>query len=406
MKKYWEVKNLGGLCEVITKGTTPTSIGHKFVPEGINFVKVESISLNGEFILEKFAHITEAGNVALKRSQLKTNDILFSIAGALGRTAIVSENILPANTNQALAIIRLKNDPSISKEYILSALTSGFTLEQVEKLKGGVAQQNLSLAQIKSFEIPLPPLPDQKRIVAILDKAFAAIAKAKANAEQNLKNAKELFGSYLQGVFENKGEGWEEKRLGGLCKRVSVGHVGPTSDYYCDESVGIPFLRSQNVRSGKLDWKGVQYITKEFHEKLKKSQLLIGDILFVRVGANRGDCCVIKDKITELNCANIVFARLKEGNVDFIDKYCQSQDGRNQLLGMSVGAAQGVINTKSVAELIIPYPPLQEQQTIVQKLDALSAETSKLKAIYQQKIEDLEELKKSVLQKAFNGELN
>jgi len=123
------------------------------------------------------------------------------------------------------------------------------------------------------------------------------------------------------------------------------------------------------------------------------------------VGANRGDCCVIREKITELNCANIVFARLKEGNVDFIDKYCQSQVGRNQLLGMSVGAAQAVINTKSVAELIIPNPSLKEQQSIVKKLDALSAETKKLETIYQQKIEDLDELKKSVLQKALNGEL-
>ena len=206
-------------------------------------------------------------------------------------------------------------------------------------------------------------------------------------------------------MFETKGEGWEEKSLGELSERVSVGHVGTTSEFYCDQSIGVPFIRSQNVRSGYLDWKGIQYITKEFHGKLKKSQLKKGDILFVRVGANRGDCCILKENIGELNCANIVFARLKKGNVDFVDRFCQSTVGRQQLLGMSVGAAQGVINTKSVAGLIIPYPPLHEQENIIKKLNAISTETKRLEVIYQQKIADMEELKKSILQKAFSGEL-
>jgi len=122
LPKGWEMKRLGDLSEVITKGTTPTSIGHQFVLEGINFIKIESISLNGGFIPGKFAYITEDGNDALKRSQLKKNDILFSIAGALGRTAIVPDEILPANTNQALAIIRLKNDALISRKFILSKI--------------------------------------------------------------------------------------------------------------------------------------------------------------------------------------------------------------------------------------------------------------------------------------------
>jgi type I restriction enzyme, S subunit len=256
------------------------------------------------------------------------------------------------------------------------------------------------LDEIKIF---LPPLPEQQRIVSILEEAFAAIAKAKANAEQNLLNTKELFESYLQGVFENGN--WQMKRLGDLSERVSVGHVGETTKFYCDSDIGVPFLRSQNVRSGYLDLKGLQFITPDFHESLKKSQLKKDDILFVRVGANRGDCCVVKEDFKKLNCANIVFARLKEGNVDFIDKYCQSVVGRKQLLGMSVGAAQGVINTKSVAELRIPVPSLKEQETIVRQLDALRAETQKLEAVYQKKIADLEELKKSILQKAFSGEL-
>ena len=109
MKQSWIKKNLGDLCKTITKGTTPTSVGFKFTDEGVNFIKVESISRSGEFIPNKFAHISNDCNNALKRSQLLEGDILFSIAGALGRTAIVTSDVIPANTNQALSIIRLKD---------------------------------------------------------------------------------------------------------------------------------------------------------------------------------------------------------------------------------------------------------------------------------------------------------
>ena len=98
---------LRDVADVITKGTTPTSIGYEFVNKGINFIKVESITEDGAFIENKFAYITDECNKKLSRSQLQENDILFSIAGAIGRVAIVDKNILPANTNQALAIIRL-----------------------------------------------------------------------------------------------------------------------------------------------------------------------------------------------------------------------------------------------------------------------------------------------------------
>lgn len=200
----WPIVKLDNICEVITKGTTPTSVGFKFTESGINFVKIESITLNGKFISRKFASISDECNSSLKRSQLKEGDILFSIAGALGRTALVTRDILPANTNQALAIIRLKADVTIDKKYLLLALTTGVTMEQVEKHKGGVAQQNLSLGQLKSFEIPLPPISEQKRIVAILDQAFSDIEQARAKTEEKLRNLDELKKSILQKAFSGE----------------------------------------------------------------------------------------------------------------------------------------------------------------------------------------------------------
>ena len=141
---------LSDLATVITKGTTPTSLGFAFQNEGINFVKIESVDDNGNFIFEKFDHISDGCHEKLKRSQLQENDILFSIAGAIGRTAIVTKDILPANTNQALAIIRIPCG-IINYSFLLYALKSSALLEQAEKKKQGVAQLNLSLKDIGDF---------------------------------------------------------------------------------------------------------------------------------------------------------------------------------------------------------------------------------------------------------------
>ena len=106
--------------------------------------------------------------------------------------------------------------------------------------------------------------------------------------------------------------GWRWERFSDLCERVSVGHVGPTSEHFCPRNDGVLFIRSQDVRPGRLMHETAAAVTRDFHAKLKKSQLRPGDVLIVRVGANRGDCCVVPDGLGELNCANIVFARPKD----------------------------------------------------------------------------------------------
>ena len=115
-------------------------------------------------------------------------------------------------------------------------------MEQLTGNISGATRPRVNLSDVRNIEIPLPPLPEQQRIVAILNEIFAAIAKAKANAEQNLKNAKELFESYLQNVFENKGEGWEEKLLSEICEVKDGTHDSPK---YITE--GIPFVTQKNT---------------------------------------------------------------------------------------------------------------------------------------------------------------
>lgn len=163
----WNEKCLKKLSNRITKGTTPTTIGYDFENEGINFIKIENIYANGEIRTNNMKYISSTCNDAMQRSQLKENDILISIAGALGRVAIVRKNILPANTNQALCIISL-NECEIFAEYLFYYIRSGNLNRYIENKKTGVAQNNLSLAQIGEIEIKYPKIEDQIQLVKVI----------------------------------------------------------------------------------------------------------------------------------------------------------------------------------------------------------------------------------------------
>lgn len=158
-------------CDLITKGTTPTTIGFNFTDSGVNFVKIENIDEHGSFIREGMMFISDACHEAMKRSQLKEDDILFSIAGAIGRCAVVSGDILPANINQALAIVRLKNGSVLDRKFVMAALQSDYVVEQYMELKRGVAQLNLSLKNIGDFKVPFPPMDEQRKYVQFVEQS-------------------------------------------------------------------------------------------------------------------------------------------------------------------------------------------------------------------------------------------
>jgi type I restriction enzyme S subunit len=153
-------------CKLITKGTTPTTIGYDFVQEGVNFIKIENIQMDGSIDKTGMVCINQECNNAMKRSQLQLGDILFSIAGAIGRSAKVTESVLPANINQALAIIRLREDSSLKRDYLYAVLQSNYIEGQYMNLKRGVAQLNLSLKDVGNFMIPIPSSEEQEEFVA------------------------------------------------------------------------------------------------------------------------------------------------------------------------------------------------------------------------------------------------
>ena len=151
----WEKKTLKELSIKITKGTTPTSLKKQFKEQGINFVKAESYSDEGFFKPQKFAYIDEETHDLLNRSKLEKHDVIVSIAGVLGRVAIINSDILPANTNQAVGIVRLKQN-QVSPHYIKYFLSSEYMNKLINIISGQAAQPNINLTQLGSFKVPLP----------------------------------------------------------------------------------------------------------------------------------------------------------------------------------------------------------------------------------------------------------
>ncbi len=400
MKAGWPFKRLGDLSDLITKGTTPTSVGYAFVPDGINFVKIESITENCQFLRNKMAHITHECHDVLKRSQLKPGDILFSIAGALGRTALVTKDIVPANINQALAIIRLKPSNDVLPAFVLQALATGFVLEQIEKSKGGVAQQNLSLAQVQEFQIPLPPLPEQQRIVTILDEAFAGIATAKANAEKNFQNARALFESHLQSVFTQRGEGWVEMKLGEVYDVRDGTHDSPK---YHD--TGFPLITSKNLKREGLSFDDIKLINEQDYKKInERSAVHKGDVLLAMIGTIGAPTLVEMEPNFAIK--NVALLKIPNGQSGaFLKHYLGSEWVISKMMNEAKGTTQKFVGLGYLRNFPINVPPLAAQLKVVKGLDELSTETQRLESIYQQKLAVLDALKKSLLDQAFTGQL-
>ena len=246
------------------------------------------------------------------------------------------------------------------------------------------------------------PIEEQQRIVAKLDEAFEAIEKAKANAEQNLKNAKELFDSYLQAIFENKGKDWEEKTLGEISKEFGRGKSKHRPRNW-DKLYGgdYPFIQTGDIRN-------CNHVITEYTQTysdigLAQSKLWPAGTICITIAANIAETGVLTFDACFPDSVIGLVVNDKFADRDYVEYLLQSFKSRLQALGK--GSAQDNINLKTFENRLFPFPKVSEQQSIVQKLDALSSETKKLEAIYQKKLEDLEELKKSILQKAFSGQL-
>lgn len=301
----WGEAVLSDLASLITKGTTPSSLGFEYQKSGISFIKVESIDVSGKFLKKKFAYISEAANKALARSVILENDVLFSIAGALGRTAIATKEILPANTNQALAIIRLRDGELIDKEYLYYYLNGPQITETIDRINVQSAQANLSLGDISSFEISYPiDLVEQQKIAKILSTVDNLIENTQTLIEKYtaIKQGMmaDLFtrgidmttsdtpnskGGKLRPSYDAAPELYKQTELGWVPKEWEILSFGELADYKNGNSFsaddwkeeGYPIIRIQNL-NGSNEYNYYEGQVKEgWH-------ILPGDLLFAWSG--------------------------------------------------------------------------------------------------------------------------
>ena len=278
------------------------------------------------------------------------------------------------------------------------------------KLQYGSATNFIKIGNFQDYKVSLAPVPQQKQIVATLDQAFASIDKAKANAEQNLKNAKELFESYLQNVFENKGDDWEDKSLVEVTSKIGSGATprGGKANY---KEVGISLIRSMNVHDFYFKEKNLAFIDDKQADALSNVAIQEEDVLLNITGASIARCCIVPKECLPARVnqhVSIIRANKEVINPVFLASLLTSKFFKDQILEIGEqGATRQAITKVQLENFEISFPKtIKEQEKVVQNINTLKAETKKLEAIYIQKIADLEEMKKSVLQKAFSGQLN
>lgn len=303
-----------------------------------------------------------------------------------------------------------------AKKYLPYFFDTFSAYDQLDRyITGATGIIHISNTGLKKLKVPLPSYQEQQRIVSILDEAFAAIAKAKANAEQNLKNAKELFESYLQGVFggstgsPTKRDGWEDKPLKELTTKIGSGAT-PRGGQESYKSEGISLVRSMNVHDWEFRERNLAFIDDKQAKELDGVTLQENDVLLNITGASVARCCVFpKEYLPARVNQHVSIIRPKKELLDarFLNLLLTSKTYKDQLLFTGEqGATRQAITKAQIETFRISIPSFKAQQTIVRQLDALRVETQKLEAVYQKKIADLEELKKSILQKAFAGELS
>ena len=357
---------LSEIAELITKGTTPTTLGYEFQDEGVNFLKIECFDENGNYQPEKAAHISEECNEKLKRSQLKAGDVLFSIAGAIGRVGIVTEEMLPANTNQALAIIRINSD-EVYLPYIKLILTSPIVKKQFEKKKQGVAQLNLSLKDINELTIPLPAKDKQVEYAELFTKLGRILAHRKeelASLDELIKaRFVEMFGDPRINPFK-----WDVVNISEVVGgKVSNGFFAKRDDYCEDGNISV--LGVANIVNRMYSNLDDLPRTNACDKDIEKFEVKYGDMLFCRsslVAEGIGKASIIPEGVGD----NILFEchvirlplDLDKCVPEFMQTLSTMDYFRNQVILQSKTATMTTIGQDGILKTDIILPPIEKQK--------------------------------------------
>lgn len=400
----WQTKNLDEVCEYIARGISPKYINEK----GIFILNQKCVRNHEVSYKEARRHDNLNKKIDIKKL-LQVGDILVNSTGTgtLGRVAQVKSLNGPTLVDSHITIVR-----PIKGLFEINFL--GWMMIFIEDLikdlgSGASGQTELSRSTLKEMQISYPEsIKEQRRIVKILDEVFEKIEKAKENTEMNLKKIKSLFETYLNSVFANQEKNWEIGKLGNLTLKIGSGST-PRGGKGTYKTYGVSLVRSMNVHDRKFREENLAFIDHAQAKVLSNVILEENDVLLNITGASVARCCVFPEKYLPARVnQHVSIIRPKQEIIDahFLNYLLTSQFYKNQLLKIGEQGATRQAITKTQLEYITVYfPKLSEQKSIVTQLNILSAETQKLEAIYKQKLVTLEELKKSVLKKAFAGEL-
>lgn len=377
--------------------------------EGIPVLKIQNIK-SFNITLKKMDYVDEEKFYELRRHNYLSGDIVMTKLGnPLGESAIVEgidEGLIVAD------LVRIRAQ-KIDTKYLCYHLNSPITSDYINSQQKGTTRPRVRIAVVRDLPIYTPPIPEQQRIVAILDQAFADIEKARANAEKNLKNARELFDSYLNQVFSQRGEGWVENKLGDVCD-LQNGYAFKSGDYIAHSNTLN--IRMSNIRpSGLFDANhNIRYLPESYAQKYSSFLLKEGDLIIAMTDM-AGDPKIlglptlVQDPSGYKMLMNQRVGKLcefsSEIHVPYLCHYLSSPIMKEFYKSKGAGGLQLNISKKDILSASIPLPPIPEQQCIVDLVNKLSNKVQQLEKGYQEKLNSLDELKKSLLQKAFSGEL-
>jgi len=390
MKEDWLTQSLGDVCQLIS-GQHIDAKDYNLQMQGIGYLTGPSDFGPIHPVVSKW---TEYPKITARRG-----DLLLTVKGSgVGRVNLLDDDEV-AISRQLMAIRVTGAEP----RFIYTVLSS--TFDHFQSLSTGAAIPGISRDQVLSLPFLLPPLPEQQRIVALLDEAFAGLATAKANAEQNLQNACAIFESHLHSVFNQRGEGWEEKKLRNFCAFENGDRGSNYPSKKARSATGIPFINAGHLTEDGLDLANMDYIPRERFDLLSNGKIRAGDILFCLRGSLGKFACV-GDLDEGAIASSLVIVRPDETVLnDYLVAYFRSSLCASAINEFKNGTAQPNLSARSLGDFIAPLPPLAVQKLIVKELADLRQETQRLTRLYERKLAALEELKKSLLHQAFNGEL-
>ena len=371
---------------------------------------------DGDFRNKSQRFMTEDRAEILNCTYLKEGDVLVArMPDPLGRACLFPGVGQSAVTVVDICLIRVGRNAAIENVVLKYWINSPSFRALMAENASGTTRKRITRKKLEKFELPLPPLAEQKAIAEKLDTLLAQVENTKARLERIPKILKRFRQSVLAAAVSGKLteewrsdndrdiSSWEETKFSEICDQITVGYVGRMLDKYQDS--GVPFLRSQNVRAFNFSPINLLYISEDFHQEIYKSRLEPGDLAIVRSGAP-GVTCVVPSTLGVANCSDLVIARPSPKlNSYFGCIFMNSEVAQRNVAANQVGVAQQHFNVGSMKIMPIFLPPIVEQVEIVRRVDQLFTYADTIETQVNNALERVNLLTQSILAKAFRGEL-